>query len=107
MDNENLNPYIMNAYKFVLEESAIMLLWCDAGYDFELHDTQEKFVKGLGSTTKTCYFEVKGTSASFDEAHTQFYISQNEFETCEAIANDARRREQEAYFIVIIENCLD
>jgi hypothetical protein len=29
-----------NAYKFVLEESAIMLLWCDAGYDFELHPSQ-------------------------------------------------------------------
>ncbi len=25
------------AYHFVLEEAAIMLLWCDAGYDFELH----------------------------------------------------------------------
>ncbi|CAF1046756.1 unnamed protein product [Rotaria sp. Silwood1] len=77
------------------------------GYDIELHDTQEHFVQGTGSTTKTCYFEVKGTSGSFDKIHTQFHISQNEFETCQAIANDARRREHEAYFIVIIENCLD
>ncbi|CAF3138463.1 unnamed protein product [Rotaria sp. Silwood2] len=77
------------------------------GYDFELHDTQEQFVRGTRSTTKTCYFEVKGTSGSFNKAHTQFHMSHNEFETCQAIANDARRKEQEAYFIVIIENCLD
>ncbi|CAF3927484.1 unnamed protein product [Rotaria sordida] len=77
------------------------------GYDIELHDTQEHFVQGTGSTTKTCYFEVKGTSGSFDKIHTEFHISQNEFETCQAIANDARRREHEEYFIVIIENCLD
>ncbi|CAF2689727.1 unnamed protein product [Rotaria sp. Silwood2] len=77
------------------------------GYDFELHDTQEQFVQGTRSTTKTCYFEVKGTSGSFNKAHTQFRMSHNEFETCQAIANDARRKEQEAYFIVIIENCLD
>ncbi|CAF4702167.1 unnamed protein product [Rotaria sp. Silwood1] len=77
------------------------------GYDFELHDTQEQFVRGTGSTTKICYFEVKSTSGSFDKVHTQFHISQNEFERCQAIANDAQRREREAYFIVIIENCLD
>jgi hypothetical protein len=78
-----------------------------AGYDLELRDTREVFVHGSGSTTKHCYFEVKGTSGVFNVAHTRFHISQNEFERCEAIANDGRRREREAYFIVIIQNCLD
>ncbi len=78
-----------------------------AGYDFELHDTREIFVRGSGSTTKYCYFEVKGTSGLYNEEYTQFHISQNELDTCQAIANDATRQEREAYFIVIIENCLD
>ena len=78
-----------------------------AGYDFELHDTQEKFVRGTGSITKRCFFEVKGTSGAFNRDHTHFHISRNELETCEGIANDARRREREAYLIVIIDNCLD
>ena len=26
-----------SAHRFILEEAAVMLLWCDAGYDFELH----------------------------------------------------------------------
>jgi hypothetical protein len=78
-----------------------------AGFDFELHDTREVFARGSGSTTKYCYFEVKGTSGSFDKEHTRFHISQNELDGCEAIANDAKRREHQAYFIVIIQNCLD
>jgi hypothetical protein len=78
-----------------------------AGYDFELHDTREIFVRGSGSTTKYCYFEVKGTSGLYNEKYTRFHISQNELETCQGIANDRTRQECEAYFIVIIENCLD
>jgi hypothetical protein len=78
-----------------------------AGFDFELHDTSEVFVRGSGSTTKYCYFEVKGTSGSFNTEHTRFHISQNELDVCQAIVNDGKRREREAYFIVIIENCLD
>jgi hypothetical protein len=78
-----------------------------AGYDFELHDTREIFVRGTGSTTNRCYFEVKGTSGLFSQAHTRFHISQNELRMCRDIANDQRRREREAYFIVIIQNCLD
>ena len=78
-----------------------------AGYDFELHDTQEKFVRGTGSVTKRCYFEVKGTSGAFNKDQTHFHISRNELETCQAIANDSRRRDREAYLIVIIDNCLD
>ncbi|CAF1355238.1 unnamed protein product [Adineta steineri] len=77
------------------------------GYDFELHDTREIFVHGTGSITKYCYFEVKGTSGLFHKAHTLFHISDNELRTCEAIANDGKKREREAYFIVIIQNCLD
>ncbi|CAF4891456.1 unnamed protein product, partial [Rotaria sp. Silwood1] len=78
-----------------------------AGYDLELHDTMELFTKGTKSRTKKCYFEVKGTSGSFHEEHTSFHISQNEQEKCKSIADDSRRREQEAYFLVIIEHCLD
>ncbi|CAF3965146.1 unnamed protein product, partial [Rotaria sp. Silwood1] len=78
-----------------------------AGFDFELHDTQQIFVRGSGSTTKSCYFEVKGTSGSFNETHNHFYISQNELNMCQSIADDPKRREREAYFIVVIENCLD
>ncbi|CAF3386954.1 unnamed protein product [Rotaria sp. Silwood1] len=77
------------------------------GFDFELHDTKEIFVCGSGSRTKYCYFEVKGTSGSFNETHTRFHISQNELDMCQSIANDKKRQEREAYFIVIIENCLD
>jgi hypothetical protein len=77
------------------------------GYDFELHDTKEYFVRGTKSTTKTCYFEVKGTSGAFHEEHTSFHISQNELETCRSIANNSRRKEREAYLLVIIEHCLD
>jgi hypothetical protein len=32
-----LNKAMPLAYNFVLEEAAVMLLWCDVGYDFELH----------------------------------------------------------------------
>ncbi len=78
-----------------------------AGFDFELHDTREIFVRGSGSTTKYCYFEVKGTSGSYSSQYTRFHISQNELNICEAIAKNATRQEREAYFIVIIENCLD
>jgi len=78
-----------------------------AGYDFELHDTREIFVRGTGSTTNRCYFEVKGTSGLFSKEHTRFHISQNELRMCRDIANNERRREREAYFIVIIQNCLD
>jgi hypothetical protein len=78
-----------------------------AGFDFELDDTREIFVRGSGSTTKHCYFEVKGTSGSFSEEYTRFHVSKNEMEMCQVIANDRTRREREAYFIVIIENCLD
>ncbi|CAF2139422.1 unnamed protein product [Rotaria magnacalcarata] len=78
-----------------------------AGFDFELHDTRQLFVRGSGSTTKLCYFEVKGTSGSFNETHSRFYISQNELYMCQSIVDDSQRREHEAYFIVVIENCLD
>ncbi len=78
-----------------------------AGFDFELHDTQEIFAHGSGSTTKTCYFEIKGTSGLYNEEHTRFHVSQNEWELCQAVGTDGTRREHEAYFIVIIENCLD
>ena len=78
-----------------------------AGYDFELHDTREVFTRGTGSTTKYCYFEVKGTSGTYNEQNTSFHVSQNELEKCEAIATNKTRNEREAYFIVIIENCLD
>ncbi|CAF2786294.1 unnamed protein product [Rotaria sp. Silwood2] len=77
------------------------------GFDFELHDTKELFVCGSGSITKYCYFEIKGTSGSFNEAHTRFHMSQNELDTCQSISNDRKRQEREAYFIVIIENCLN
>ncbi len=77
------------------------------GYDFELQDTREIFTRTSKSTTKYCYFEVKGISGSYHEEHISFYISQNEFEVCQAIATNGTRRECEAYFIVIIENCLD
>ncbi|CAF2097599.1 unnamed protein product [Rotaria magnacalcarata] len=78
-----------------------------AGYDFELHDTQQLFAPGSGSTSKHCYFEVKGTSGSFSENHTRFNISQNELNVCQSIVNDRNNRDNKAYFIVIIENCLD
>ena len=78
-----------------------------AGFDFELHDTRQLFACRSGSTTKYCYFEMKGTSGSFEAAHTRFRISQNELERCRTIANDRQRQERQAYFIVIIENCLD
>ena len=78
-----------------------------AGFDFELHDTRQMFVRGSKATTKQCYFEVKGTSGSYSEEHTRFYISRNELEACQTIAENSTRREREAYFIVIIENCLD
>ena len=77
-----------------------------AGYDLELHDTREVFIRGSNSRTKKCYFEVKGTKGSYSEEYTRFHVSQNEFRTCEAIALDGTRK-HEAYFIVIIENCLD
>ncbi|CAF3498569.1 unnamed protein product [Rotaria sordida] len=77
------------------------------GFDFELHDTREVFVRESRSTTKYCYFEVKGTSGLFNEEYTRFCISQNELDTCQSIVNDRKRQEREAYFIVIIENCLD
>ncbi|CAF2806579.1 unnamed protein product [Rotaria sp. Silwood2] len=78
-----------------------------AGFDFELHDTQQLFVRDSRSTTKSCYFEVKGTSGSFNETHSHFCISQNELNMCQSIADDRKRREREAYFIVVIENYLD
>ena len=77
------------------------------GYDIELHDKQEHFVRGIKSTTKKCYFEVKGTSGSFHEEKTSFHLSQNEREKCQSIAFDSRKREREAYLLVMIENCLD
>jgi hypothetical protein len=77
------------------------------GYDIELHDTREHFVRGTKSTTKKCYFEVKGTSGSFHEEKTCFHISQNEQEKCQSIAFDSRKQEHEAYLLVIIEHCLD
>jgi hypothetical protein len=77
------------------------------GYDIELHDTQEDFVRGTKSRTKKCYFEVKGTSGSFHEEKTIFNISQNEREKCLSIAFDTRKQEREAYLLVIIEHCLD
>ena len=78
-----------------------------AGFDLELHDTREIFTRGSKSTTKTCYFEIKGTSGLYNEEHTRFHISQNELEVCQAIETNETRREREAYFIVIIQNCLD
>jgi hypothetical protein len=32
-----LEPHFELAHRFILEEAAVMLVWCDAGYDFELH----------------------------------------------------------------------
>ncbi|CAF4175149.1 unnamed protein product [Rotaria sp. Silwood2] len=78
-----------------------------AGFDFELQDTRQVFIHISGPTTKYCYFEVKGTSGSFNEEHTRFNISQNELDTCRSIVNDRRKQERETYFIIIIENCLD
>ena len=78
-----------------------------AGYDFELQDTRQAFATGSRSNTKRCYFEVKGTSGSFNEEHTRFHITQNELDRCSEIANDGQAREREAYFLVIVQNCLD
>ena len=78
-----------------------------AGFDFELHDTRQVFASGSKSTTKKCYFEVKGTSGSYNEEHTRFHVSQNESDVCQAIATNSTKKQHEAYFIVIIENCLD
>ena len=77
------------------------------GYDFFLHDRHEIFVQGFGSRTKRCYFEVKGTSGSFCPERTRFNISENEFKMCQSITQNQRRCENEAYFIVIVEYCLD
>ncbi|CAF1091118.1 unnamed protein product [Rotaria magnacalcarata] len=77
------------------------------GYDIELQDIKEYFVKGPGSRTKKCYFEVKGTSGSFHEEKTSFHISANEEEKCRSIAFDSRNRSREAYLLVIVEHCLD
>lgn len=35
-----LESHLAIAYNFVLEEAAVMLLWCDAEYDFELHPSK-------------------------------------------------------------------
>ncbi|CAF4164824.1 unnamed protein product [Rotaria sp. Silwood2] len=78
-----------------------------AGFDFELRDTRQLFVRSSGSTTKSCYFEVKGTSGSFNETHSRFYISQNELNMCQSIANDPKKLQREAYFIIVVENCLN
>jgi hypothetical protein len=78
-----------------------------AGFDLELHDTLEIFTRGSKSTTKTCYFEIKGTSGSYNEEHTRFHVSQNELKMCQAIETNENKKENEAYFIVIIQNCLD
>lgn len=78
-----------------------------AGYDFSLKDTKEFFAKGKGVTTKTCYFEVKGTGGPFDSKATYFNLSQNEYDFCSNIFNNEDRRTSEAYFVVIIEYCLD
>jgi hypothetical protein len=77
------------------------------GYDFNLEDIRQKFVTPSGARTARCYFEVKGTSGLFHPQHTQFYISENELNTCKKIAYDTRRKEYEAYFIVIVERCLN
>lgn len=76
------------------------------GFDFELHDTREVFTRSSKSTTKQCYFEVKGTSGIYNEEHTRFNVSQNEFKVCQDIANDETKRQCSSYFIVLIENCL-
>ena len=78
-----------------------------AGFDFELHDTREIFATGSGSTTKHCYFEVKGTSGLYNEQHTLFHVSRNELEVCQAISTNGAKQERTAYFIVIVESCLD
>ncbi|CAF1256432.1 unnamed protein product [Adineta ricciae] len=49
-----------------------------------------------------CYFEVKGTNGAFHEDKTSFHISQNELDKCKSIAV-----EREAYFLIIIEHCLN
>jgi hypothetical protein len=77
------------------------------GYDFQLQDTRELFVRGSGRRTKRCYFEVEGTSGSFDPQRTRFHISENELSMCRSIAYDERRLEREAYLIVIVQHCLD
>lgn len=78
-----------------------------AGYDFILEDTKELFAKGEGGTTKTCYFEIKGTSGVYNPNTTRFNISRNEYNFCSKIYNNDDRRRSEAYFVVIIEHCLD
>jgi hypothetical protein len=78
-----------------------------AGFDFELDDTLEKFAPRCKSTARHCYFEVKGINGSYNEEQTRFHISQNELELCQDIARSTLRQEKEAYFIVIIQNCLD
>lgn len=77
------------------------------GYDFELDDIRQKFVKGNGACTRKCYFEVKGVKGSFDKDTTLFHVSRNERSFCESIYHDTERKTREAYFLVIIENCLD
>lgn len=76
------------------------------GYDLFVEDRMEIFVKGSGASTKKCYFEIKGIADSFNVEETQFHVSRNERDLCEAIAFNEQRKEAEAYFIVIVENCL-
>lgn len=78
-----------------------------AGYDFELEDTDGIFAQGSGSQTIHCFFEVKGTSGSFNEDKTLFHISENEFNTCEDITRNVSRHQYDAYFLIIIQYSLD
>ncbi|CAF4251448.1 unnamed protein product [Rotaria sp. Silwood2] len=78
-----------------------------AGFDFELHDTRQLFTHTSGPTTKYCYFEVKGISGSYNEEYTRFNITKNELDMCYSILTDWRKQKNEAYFIIIIDNCLD
>ena len=77
------------------------------GYDFILHDIKEKFARGNGLTTKRCYFEVKGTAGAYEGETTIFHVSANEFKLCQNINSNGTRKQEEAYFICLIQYCLD
>lgn len=77
------------------------------GYDFELDDTRQIFASSCGQQVKKCYFEVKGTGGAFNSSKTHFNVSKCELEACEKIALDDEKLKAEAYFIVIVQYCLD
>ncbi|CAF1456551.1 unnamed protein product [Didymodactylos carnosus] len=77
-----------------------------AGYDFIIKDTRQMFLRGAGDHVITCFIEVKGIKDKYNEK-TTFHISNNELQTRNNIATNDKRKEKEAYLIVIIENSLN